>query len=123
MRISIIIILVGLSFASQAYGLVLCTNTEAAGPLHPQEGCSDKEVLIDPADIWLDGDLVLYDSNGAQVGTVQGFGSRGTNSDNRALVAFEANEQIFFAVFDRSTSDHALGLCLSKNRFCWKYNP
>ena len=122
MRISIIIILVGLSLASQANALVLCTNTTSAGALQPQEACNDKEVLIDPADIGLDGNLVLYDSRGAQVGTVQGFGGWGTNSDNRALVAFEAKGQIFFAIFARSTSEHALGLCLSKNRFCWKYN-
>ena len=121
MRISIIIILVGLSLASQANALVLCTNTTSAGALQPQEACNDKEVLIDPTDIGLDGDLVLYDSRGAQVGTVQGFGGCGT-TDNRALVAFEAKGQIFFALFARSTSNHALGLCLSKNRFCWKYD-
>jgi len=121
MRISIIIILVLLSFAIQAHALVLCTNTKAAVPLLPQEACNDKEVMIDPADIGLDGNLVLYDSHGAQVGTVQGFGGWGT-TDNQALVAFEAKGQIFFAVFARSTSDHALGLCLSKNRFCWKYD-
>ena len=114
--------LVGVSFATQAQALVLCTSTTGVGSLQVREACNTQEVQIDPADLGLDDDLAVYDSNGVRVGKIQGILGWGANSDSRAVVAFDGNGHTLLAVFVWSTSGHALNLCLPQKRFCWKYN-
>jgi len=70
-----IVILVGLFAATPIQAAVLCANAEGIGSLQVRNACTVPEVLIDPADLGLDRDLVLYDANGGRVGQIQGDGS------------------------------------------------
>ncbi len=116
-----IFILVGIFAATPIQAGVLCTNAEGIGGLQVRNACTVPEVLIDPADLGLDRDLVLYDAHGDRVGQIQGVMGGRTSSNVQAVVTFERNGHTVLALFVHARSGHALDLCLPEKRFCWKY--
>ncbi len=78
-------LLAGVSFATQAWALVLCTSITSGGALQVREDCHTPEVQINPADLGLDGGFAVYDSHGVRLGKVQGSLDWGASADSRAL--------------------------------------
>ena len=117
----VIFILIGLFAATSVQAAVLCANAEGIGGLQVRNTCTVPEVLIDPADLGLDRDLVLYDAHGGRVGQIQGVLGGRTSSNVQAVVTFERNGHTVLALFVHARSGHALDLCLPEKRFCWKY--